>query len=170
MTKININLENECKEIERYEVPVNYHHRCPLCGSSETVRNGTYVRNIVFIKNGKLCFRKIKLQRFLCKSCMKTRTHYPWFMASGREYSLSTIFHICTSSLGRIAMAKITDVPVSQIRRLRLQYKHVLKKIKTLTAEKAEINVKDLVSEYMRIFNEKPFEGHQRNVSIIPSA
>lgn len=55
---------------------------CSRCGSTETIKNGTYRRRPWF-----LCGRReMRIQRHLCKECGRTYGETPWFLIHGSRY------------------------------------------------------------------------------------
>ena len=112
----------EAEELLKYESAVNHIHNCPCCGSSNVVRNGTYERNVIFIREGRLGIRRIKLQRYLCKKCSKTQTHYPVFVVPKREYSLGTILFTLLEQKRKAELLEKLRMPESQVSELKRKF------------------------------------------------
>lgn len=165
---IKINPHEEGKIIKEYIEPSVKYHECPYCGSPDVVRNGTYDRNVVYICGKRLATKRLKMQRYLCKNCGKTKTGYPAFIIAGREYSVSTMFYVCGCIKGRRKLSEDTGIPMSQIRKLRQDFRGVKKRIKSLLPEPVEMELCELIRNYEEKYLRKPFEAYQRDMYLTP--
>lgn len=164
--KINSYLKIEAEEVEAYVEPVNTTHSCPLCRSVELVKNGSYVRNLIYFKRNKICIRRMRMQRYKCNCCGKTRSHYPKFVVPRREYSLGTLLFMGLSRESRANIAADKNIPEMQIRNVRKEFKEIRKRIKTITAVVTEMDLENLIEKYTTQFGRKPFEAHQRDIHL----
>lgn len=164
--KINSYLKIEAEEVERYVEPVNTTHSCPLCQSVELVKNGSYDRNIIYLKEGKICIKRMRMQRYKCNCCGRTRTHYPEFVVPRREYSLGTLLFIGLSKESRATVSTKKDIPEMQIRTIRKEFKEIRKRIRTIIAVTATVGIESLIEKYTTQFGRKPFEAHQRDIHL----
>ena len=160
-------MSEEAGMIEKYIEPINYLHRCPCCGSVDVVRNGTYERNILFLSEGRLKGKRIHMQRFLCKACRKTRSHYPKFMIPHKIYSLGLLFIVVLSSYGIRRLHADSAIPVSSIRSIRKKYKTEKKRSATILSMEMGKSYERFVETYKEIFGSIPFAPHQRKVSLM---
>lgn len=149
--------EQEAIRIMRYVEPLNYHHTCPCCGSVHVVRNGTYSRNVVFIHRNRLRHVRVRLQRFLCRKCNKTRTHYPDFLVPRKEYSLGTLLVVLLTDKGNNKMIEKILIPESQVREIKRKYRLMRKKINHIVHIYSISTYKDLMEKYEYEFAEKMF-------------
>lgn len=164
--KINSYLKKEADEVEAYVEPVNAEHICPLCQSIELVRNGSYFRNIIYLKEGRICIKRMRMQRYKCNCCSKTRSHYPRFVVPRREYSLGALLFMGVSKASRATIAEETDIPEMQIRKVRREFREIRKRIRTIAAIFTATDLNVLTEKYEMQFGRKPFEAHQRDVHL----
>lgn len=164
--KINSYLKIEADEVETYVEPINAEHSCPLCHSVELVRNGRYFRNIIYFKEGRICIKRMRLQRYKCNCCGKTRSHYPKFVVPRREYSLGALLFMGLSKASRATIAEETDIPEMQIRKVRREFREIRKRIRTIAAIFVGADIIELTEKYTMQFGRKPFEAHQRDVHL----
>lgn len=169
LVKIKYDLEKEADSIESFTEPLNYNHRCPCCGSSNIVRNGKYCRNIVYLKENRITIRTITLQRFLCKKCHKTRTHYPSFAIPKREYSRFLITYILLSQEGIRQLNRKLSVSSNQIRKLRKDFNEYTIKFIHLEHQKELTSLSELHSFYEYTFLSKAFYPYQRDMTLTNS-
>lgn len=169
MLNIKVDLSSEAEQINRYELPVNEFHRCRFCNSCDVVRNGKYTRNVVYIGTKGISTKRVTMQRYLCKSCKRTSTHYPSFIVRNREYSLALMFFICLSSKGRATLSKECDIPLSQVKKLRAEFGLIRKRIRTLFTTALMNNYQELTEAYQKMFLRKPFEAYQPDVHLMAS-
>lgn len=145
----------EAEEILKYENAVNHIHVCPCCGSLEVVRNGTYERNIIFIRKGRLVVKRIRLQRYLCKKCSKTRTYYPVFVVPKREYSVGTILFTLLTQKQKAELIDGLEMPESQIRELKKRFRITASKLLHIMKNTEEISLKILIERYAEEYRER---------------
>ena len=145
----------ETEEIFKYEDALNHIYVCPCCGSIEVVRNGTYERNIIFIKNGRLVVQRIRMQRYLCKKCRKTRTYYPVFVVPGREYSMGTILLALLTRKRKSELLEDIEMPESQIRELKKRFRITANKLQHIMKHTDGISLKILIERYEEEYRER---------------
>lgn len=147
----------EAEEISKYESAVNHSHICPCCGSSNVVRNGTYERNLIFIIEDRLVVKRIKLQRYLCKECSKSRTYYPVFVVPRREYSLGAILFTLLAQKRKSELLEKLDIPESQIRGLKRRFRLSANKFRHIMIIAGESSLKCLLERYCFEYKERLF-------------
>ena len=145
----------EAEEILKYENAVNHIHVCPCCGSMEVVRNGTYERNIIFIRKDRLVVKRIRMQRYLCKKCSKTRTYYPVFVVPKREYSMGTILFILLTQKRKAELLEGLEIPESQIRELKRRFRISANKLRHIMRNTDELSLKMLLERYSMEYRER---------------
>lgn len=64
---------------------------CPSCGSTDVIRWGSYVRNVIYIDNDILKYEKIKIRRIRCKNCKHTHALIPSPIVPYKIYILDVI-------------------------------------------------------------------------------
>lgn len=164
--KINSYLKIEAEEVEDYTEPLNASHKCPLCQSRELVKNGSYIRNIIYFKEGRICIKRMRMQRYKCNGCGKTRTNYPTFVVPRREYSLGMLLFMGMSKESRAAMATEKGIPEMQIRKVRKEFREIRKRIRTIMAMFKVANLNEMTEKYVSQYGRKPFEVHQRDIHL----
>ncbi len=87
--KINQNLP---EILNLYQNTYNYSSLvCPCCQSNSLIKWGSYSRTAIYISNNKIEQKTICIQRYRCKSCLKTHGLLPSGLIPYRQYSTDII-------------------------------------------------------------------------------
>lgn len=90
--KINKNRIKSLKELENMvNLPLIV---CPHCNSTQIIKYGTYKRLVIFLIDGAIHNKEVKVQRTKCKSCGKTHALLPSFIIPYKQYSVDLIAQI----------------------------------------------------------------------------
>lgn len=141
--------------IENYEEPSFYSYRCPVCGSSHIVRNGTYKRKVLYFNGEVIKTGVITIQKFLCRECDHSFHHEPYFVCARSRFSIGVILSVLFADKSIKETAKNMDISRSVVRRIRKRWKYEKKKIESI--KKSINSLKELVNEYENKFGKRLF-------------
>ena len=88
------------KCIKEYEETINYSiTECPICGSENIIKWGSYLRNVIYYNNNKKYEKTIEIKRIMCKNCNKTNAIIPSFLVPYKIHVTEYITEVVKNKL-----------------------------------------------------------------------
>lgn len=154
--------ENECekelKQIKIHQKKQSQLCRCPHCGSSHIVRNGTYVRKIGRIKeDNTVTSEEVKVQKHLCRNCDHPFNDIPQFLPNLLHFTVLSVFVVLVQEASNRSISEKYGISRTTVRNYKKKFSSDLKRLKYLIGKYNIDNVQMLIKTFIEIFPKNCF-------------